>query len=152
MHRSSDLFRVYFIFLPSSINCSVDKFQICILIITNFSAAMDVKLCKLILGDRPIHVTLQRALGSLSFFQKLKLFYHIILSHESSITQEEIERCKKSDLLEELLKEMAGEFPMLSKIFVDERDLYMTDTLHTVLRRSTFDKRVAWTKTDGWDF
>uniref|UniRef100_F1KY78 TraB domain-containing protein n=1 Tax=Ascaris suum TaxID=6253 RepID=F1KY78_ASCSU len=111
--------------------------------------AMNVKLCKLILGDRPIHVTLQRALGSLSFYQKLRLFYHILLSHKSSITQEEVERCKKSDMLEELLKEMAGEFPLLSKIFVEERDLYMTNTLHTLLRKSTYDKRVAWSKTDA---
>lgn len=52
-------------------------------------------------------------------------------------------------MLEELLKEMAGEFPLLSKIFVEERDLYMTNALHTLLRKSTFDKRVAWSKTDG---
>lgn len=52
-------------------------------------------------------------------------------------------------MLEELLKEMAGEFPLLSKIFVEERDLYMTNTLHTLLRKSTYDKRVAWSKTDG---
>ncbi|VDK71338.1 unnamed protein product, partial [Onchocerca ochengi] len=111
--------------------------------------AMDVKMCKLILGDRPIHVTVQRALGSLSFFQKLRLFYHIILSHKTTITQEEVERCKKSDMLEELLKQMAGEFPLLSKIFVEERDLYMTNALHTLLKKSTFDKRVAWSKTDA---
>ncbi|VDP14501.1 unnamed protein product [Onchocerca flexuosa] len=111
--------------------------------------AMDVKMCKLILGDRPIHVTVQRALGSLSFFQKLRLFYHIVLSHKTTITQEEVERCKKSDMLEELLKQMAGEFPLLSKIFVEERDLYMTNALHTLLKKSTFDKRVAWSKTDA---
>lgn len=60
-----------------------------------------------------------------------------------------MERCKKSDMLEELLKQMAGEFPLLSKIFVEERDLYMTNALHTLLKKSTFDKRVAWSKTDG---
>lgn len=110
--------------------------------------AMNVKMCKLILGDRPIHVTVQRALSSLNFFQKLRLFYHIVLSHKTTITQEEVERCKKSDMLEELLKQMAGEFPLLSKIFVEERDLYMTNALHTLLKKSTFDKRVAWSKTD----
>ncbi|VDN04232.1 unnamed protein product [Thelazia callipaeda] len=110
---------------------------------------VSVKMCKLILGDRPIHVTLQRALGSLGFFQKLRLFYHIILCHKTVITQEEIERCKKSGMLEELMKEMAGEFPLLTKIFVDERDLYMTNALHTILKKSTFDKRVAWSKTNA---
>uniref|UniRef100_A0A1I7V9H1 TraB domain-containing protein n=2 Tax=Loa loa TaxID=7209 RepID=A0A1I7V9H1_LOALO len=111
--------------------------------------AMNIRMCKLILGDRPIHVTVQRALSSLSFFQKLRLFYHIVLSHKTTITQEEVERCKKSDMLEELLKQMAGEFPLLSKIFVEERDLYMTNALHTLLKKSTFDKRVAWSKTDA---
>lgn len=52
-------------------------------------------------------------------------------------------------MLEELLKQMAGEFPMLSKIFVEERDLYMANALHSLLEKSTFDKRVAWSKTDG---
>uniref|UniRef100_A0A183EVG9 TraB domain containing n=1 Tax=Gongylonema pulchrum TaxID=637853 RepID=A0A183EVG9_9BILA len=111
--------------------------------------AMDVQMCKLILGDRPMHVTLQRALNSLGIFQKLRLFFHLVLSHRATVTQEEVERCKQSDMLEGLLKEMAGEFPLLSKIFVEERDLYMTNALHTLLRKTTFNKRVAWFKANA---
>lgn len=44
----------------------------------------------------------------------------------SSFRQEDVERCKDKDLLESLLSEMAGEFPQLSHIFVNERDQYMT--------------------------
>jgi pheromone shutdown protein TraB len=51
-----------------------------------------------------------------------------------------VERCKNKDLLEELLKEMAGEFPQLSRIFVEERDQYMTHVLHTLLKKTTEDK------------
>jgi len=54
--------------------------------------------------------------------------------------QEDVERCKNKDLLEELLREMAGEFPQLSKIFVDERDQYITHILHSLLQRTSAEK------------
>lgn len=111
-------------------------------------AAMQTQLCRLVLGDRPIQITLQRALGSLNFWQKMKFFWHIALSHGASITHEEVEKCKQRDLLEQLLAEMAGDFPKLSKIFVDERDAYMTHALHSLLRKNTFEKRMSWERTD----
>ncbi|PIO59215.1 hypothetical protein TELCIR_19328, partial [Teladorsagia circumcincta] len=52
-------------------------------------AVMQTQLCRLVLGDRPIQVTLQRALGSLNFWQKIKFFWHVALSHSASITPEE---------------------------------------------------------------
>ncbi|VDO79582.1 unnamed protein product [Heligmosomoides polygyrus] len=126
-------------------------------------------LCRLVLGDRPIHVTLQRALGSLNFWQKIKFFWHVAMSHNASITPEEVEKCKQRDLLEQLLAEMAGDFPkltkarlpafliqcwayynvfLLSQIFVDERDAYMTHALHSLLQKNTFEKRLSWERTD----
>uniref|UniRef100_A0A915ED55 TraB domain-containing protein n=1 Tax=Ditylenchus dipsaci TaxID=166011 RepID=A0A915ED55_9BILA len=87
-----------------------------------------------------LQITLQRALGSLGVFQKLRLFFHILLSNRTAITQEDVERCKNKDLLEELLKEMAGEFPQLTKIFVDERDQYMTHMLHNLLQSTSAEK------------
>jgi len=44
---------------------------------------------------------------------------------------------------------MAGEYPQLSRIFVDERDQYMASGLHTLLRKRTMDKRAAWHHTDA---
>ena len=38
--------------------------------------------CKFILGDRPIQITLRRALASLSVWQQLKLAYAILFSKE----------------------------------------------------------------------
>ena len=40
-----------------------------------------------------------------------------------------MERCKKKDLLEEMLEEMTGEFPALSRVFVQERDLCLAHSL-----------------------
>ncbi|GLH04302.1 TraB domain-containing protein [Gryllus bimaculatus] len=73
-----------------------------------FAEAKQFPHCIVHLGDRPVHITLQRALSSI---------------------KEEVERCKRRDLLEEMLAEMTGEFPDLSTVFVKERDIYLTHSL-----------------------
>ena len=45
-------------------------------------------------------------------------------------SKEDVEKCKQKDLLEEMLKEMTGEFPALSKVFVQERDTFLANSLH----------------------
>lgn len=42
---------------------------------------------------------------------------------------EEVERCKQKDLLEEMLEEMTGEFPSLSRVFVHERDVCLAHSM-----------------------
>ena len=44
-------------------------------------------------------------------------------------SKEEVERCKQKDLLEEMLHEMTGEFPALSRVFVTERDIFLANSL-----------------------
>ncbi|CAD6995268.1 traB domain-containing protein [Ceratitis capitata] len=83
--------------------------------------------CMLHLGDRPIRITLHRALHALSFFQTLKLVFRLCCTDTISI--EEVEECKQRDLLEKLMQEMAGEFPAFSDVFVKERDLYLCHSL-----------------------
>lgn len=84
--------------------------------------------CKVHLGDRPINITLQRAIKSLTLWQTLKLVWKL-MSIDENITKEEVEQCKQKDLLEELMREMAGEFPKFGQVFVDERDLYLCYSL-----------------------
>lgn len=84
--------------------------------------------CIIQLGDRPVHITLRRAISALSVWQKIKLAFGIIFNNES-ISKEEVEKCKQRDLLEEMLAEMTGEFPALSNVFVNERDIYLTYSL-----------------------
>lgn len=84
--------------------------------------------CSLIFGDRPINITVQRALHGLSFWQSFKLLWRLVTSNET-ISKEEVERCKQKDLLEELMKEMAGEYPALGDVFVKERDTYLCHSL-----------------------
>ncbi|XP_043068256.1 traB domain-containing protein isoform X1 [Drosophila bipectinata] len=83
--------------------------------------------CILHLGDRPIRITLYRALRALSVWQTMKLVWR--LTFTDSISIEEVEECKQSDLLEKLMQEMAGEFPAFSDVFVRERDLFLCHSL-----------------------
>ena len=44
-------------------------------------------------------------------------------------SKEDVERCKQKDLLQEMLREMTGEFPALSHVFVTERDQFLANSL-----------------------
>lgn len=93
-----------------------------------FIEAKKVPNCVVHMGDRPIRVTLHRALSLLSWRQTLKLGWYLLTSKDP-ISKEEVERCKRRDLLEKMLAEMAGEFPALGEVFVKERDIYLTHSL-----------------------
>jgi len=93
-----------------------------------FQEALKIPGCVIHLGDRPIGITMKRALGALNLWQKIKLGFNVLTSNDT-ITKEEVEKCKEKDLLENLLAEMAGEFPALSRVFVDERDVYLAHSL-----------------------
>lgn len=84
--------------------------------------------CLIQFGDRPIQVTLSRALASLSLWHKVKLTWHILTSKEP-ISKEEVEKCKQKDFIEEMLAEMTGQFPAISEVFVKERDIYLCRSL-----------------------
>ncbi|XP_055381018.1 traB domain-containing protein [Condylostylus longicornis] len=92
-----------------------------------FDEVVKIPGCMLHLGDRPINITLQRALRALSLWQTIKLVWRLTSTENISI--EEVEECKQRDLLEKLMQEMAGEFPAFSDVFVKERDLYLCHSL-----------------------
>ncbi|PIK45996.1 putative traB domain-containing protein [Apostichopus japonicus] len=93
-----------------------------------FKEAQTIPGCRVHLGDRPIQITLKRAMSSLSIWQKLRLAWYLLTSKES-ITAEDVEKYKQKDLLEEMLGEITGEFPGLSSVFVTERDLFLAQSL-----------------------
>lgn len=80
------------------------------------------------LGDRSINITLKRAFNGLSLWQTLKIVSKLLFTNKS-ITKEEVEQCKQKDLLEELLDQMADEYPVFRDVFVTERDLYLAHSL-----------------------
>jgi len=91
--------------------------------------ARNIPGCVLLLGDRPFNITISRALAALTFRQKIKLAWQFLTSNED-ITREEIEKCKEKDLLERMLTEMTGEFPSITEVFVNERDVYLAHSLY----------------------
>lgn len=102
---------------------------------TAMKEASKVPNCLVHLGDRPINITLQRAIKGLSLWQTFKLVWKL-MSFDENITKEEVEQCKQKDLLEELMKEMAGEFPAFGEVFVNERDVYLCYSLQMASRHS----------------
>lgn len=42
---------------------------------------------------------------------------------------EEVEKCKVKKMLDDMLEEMAEEFPALKRVFVVERDMYLCHSL-----------------------
>ncbi|XP_074594032.1 traB domain-containing protein [Brevipalpus obovatus] len=93
-----------------------------------FREAKKIPGCILHLGDRPISITLSRGLSSLGWWRKMKLAYQILTNTEK-ITPEEVERCKEKGVLGQMLSEMATEYPSLSEVFVNERNLYLAYSL-----------------------
>lgn len=56
---------------------------------------------QIILGDRPIKITLQRTWNSMTLWQKLSLIVGIAQAFFVKITPEEIENLKNGDIIQE---------------------------------------------------
>ncbi len=85
------------------------------------------------LADRDIRVTLSRVWRSMSLWDKLKLMTQMIFSmgEVGDITEEDIERMKRQDILETLLTEVGQEMPQLKTVLIDERDKYLAERIKT---------------------
>lgn len=85
--------------------------------------------CSVVLGDRSLKVTIARAVASVSFWQKIKLVYQV-LATDASITQEDIEKCKDKDILEQMLQELGGEYPGFKRVILDERNIFLAHSIY----------------------
>jgi pheromone shutdown protein TraB len=65
------------------------------------------------LGDRDIHVTLKRALRALTVWDKVKLAWTFMSDSIESVTAEDLESLKNSDVVTELFLELGQEQPRL---------------------------------------
>lgn len=86
----------------------------------------------IVLGDRPIGITLARAWAGLSSWQKVKLGYELLKVSFSSIKAEDIESLKNQDILTEMIKELSKQYPTLYTHLLAERDLYLASRLRTM--------------------
>lgn len=80
------------------------------------------------MGDRPVRITLTRAISSLYVWQKIRLACSILFNNET-ITKEDVEKYKQVSLVDNLIADITQNFPQLSKVFISERDTYLTYSL-----------------------
>lgn len=86
------------------------------------------------LADRDVRVTLARTWRSLGLWDKLKMFFQLVLSifgGLDEIEEEDIEKMKNEDILESMLADVEESFPALKRIIIDERDKYLCHKIKT---------------------
>ncbi|XP_033337801.1 traB domain-containing protein isoform X2 [Megalopta genalis] len=96
-----------------------------------FEEAKKLPNCIIHLADRPFNITIQRALRLLTWWQTFKLGWCLINLKSIDISKEYVEVCKQKSLLDNLIHELKEEYPPIEKVFVKERDLYLTHSLQT---------------------
>ncbi|XP_039029525.1 traB domain-containing protein-like [Hibiscus syriacus] len=88
---------------------------------------------KVILGDRPVQVTLSRTWGKMSLWHKIKLLYSLLFQAVFLPSPDELNKMLKDmddvDMLTLVIQEMSKEFPTLMETLVHERDQFMSSTL-----------------------
>ncbi|XP_031251314.1 traB domain-containing protein-like isoform X1 [Pistacia vera] len=88
---------------------------------------------KVILGDRPVQITLRRTWAKMPLWHKAKLLYSLIFQAFFLPSPEDLNKMLKDmddiDMLTLVIQEMSKEFPTLMETLVHERDKYMSSTL-----------------------
>ncbi|KAK3008387.1 hypothetical protein RJ639_013599 [Escallonia herrerae] len=88
---------------------------------------------KVILGDRPVHVTLRRTWGKMPLWHKTKLVYSLLFQSIFLPSPAEVNKMLKemddADMLTLVIQELSKKFPTLMETLVHERDMYMSTTL-----------------------
>jgi pheromone shutdown-related protein TraB len=86
-----------------------------------------------VLADRDIQVTLRRAWASTGWWGRSKMLSAMISSVLSSEKLEaaEIERLKQSDVLAEMMQELADYLPPAKRALIDERDRWLASRIFT---------------------
>ncbi|KAK7342142.1 hypothetical protein VNO80_25085 [Phaseolus coccineus] len=88
---------------------------------------------RVILGDRPVQITLRRTWSKMPLWHKTKLLYSLLFQAVFLPSSDDLNKMLKemddSDMLTLVIQEMSKEFPTLMETLVHERDQYMSSTL-----------------------
>ncbi|RID48985.1 hypothetical protein BRARA_I05456 [Brassica rapa] len=86
-----------------------------------------------ILGDRPVQITLKRTWAKMPLWHKVKFIYSLMFQAVFLPSAEELDRMLKEmdnvDMVTLVIQEMSKEFPSLMETLVHERDQYMASSL-----------------------
>ncbi len=88
---------------------------------------------KLALVDREVKITLKRVWGALSLWGMGKLLFSMLsnLFDTKQISEEELEKLKSGDALEDIMKEFSVNFPTIRETLISERDMYLAQKIKT---------------------
>ncbi|MCE5297451.1 MAG: TraB/GumN family protein [Methanoregulaceae archaeon] len=90
--------------------------------------------------DRDIRITLRRFWQSLSFFEKIRMFYALAVSVVSIDEQEfDVEELKKQDVIALAMEEFRRFSPNGARALIDERDAYLA---HQIKKLSLSHERI----------
>ena len=88
--------------------------------------------CSIVLGDRPVRLTLIRAWEALTFFGKIKLVLALAWSSFRQPSEEELREWIESimndptnDILSKSIEDLSRHFPAIKRTIIEERDTYM---------------------------
>ena len=99
--------------------------------------------CAIVLGDRPVQITLVRTWESLRLWGRIKLVACLIWGRLRPPSEKELrewmesvlsDRTGESDLLTKSIEDMARHFPSVKTVIIDERDEYMSAKLEQTCR------------------
>lgn len=93
--------------------------------------AADETGANIITVDRSLRTTFLRIWRKLRLWDKMKLLYAVLFSFadDEEVTQQDIEKLKTQDMLESALSELGDSFPSLKKYLVDERDIFLSQSI-----------------------
>lgn len=85
-----------------------------------------IRLC-----DRDIRITLRRAWKSTSLFRKFYLLSSLLagMFDSEEIDEKKLEELKNQDVLTDLMAEMGDALPVMKRVLIDERDIYMAEKI-----------------------
>lgn len=80
-----------------------------------------------VLCDRDVRITLGRAWGSISWWQRMRLLAELgaSLFEEADVSEDELERIRDQDVVTEVMNELGRMMPDLKRVLIDERDAYL---------------------------
>lgn len=86
-----------------------------------------------VMADREVSITLRRTWSNLGFWSGIKLVaslaYEGVLGETEELGEEEIERLKTADVLEEAMQDFAKAMPQVRESLIDERDRYLASKI-----------------------
>ncbi|XP_024365398.1 uncharacterized protein [Physcomitrium patens] len=87
---------------------------------------------QIVLGDRPIEITLQRAWRSLKWDERLRFGATLVqgMSDKNlNVSEESLQMLKSDDALSAMFGELSSRFPSLMQPLIHERDMYLAWSL-----------------------